>query len=138
MIVRSQKQPMPSRRILVVEDDPDLRRFLVDALGDEGYDIHGAASGAEALTLLHGWTPDLILLDISMPEMDGREFRASQLRLPFPASRTPVVLVTGVHDYTGLVEELHAAAILRKPFDLDALFRMVEEVPSADHRPEDA
>lgn len=128
---------MPSRRILVVEDDPDLRRFLVDALGDEGHDIHQAASGAEALALLRGSTPDLILLDISMPEMDGREFREAQRRLPLPASRTPVVLVTGVHDYTGLVEELHAAAILRKPFDLDALFRTVEEVPAADFRSED-
>lgn len=137
MSVRSQKRPMPSRRILVVEDDPDLRRFLVDALGDEGHDIHQAASGAEALALLRGSTPDLILLDISMPEMDGREFREAQRRLPLPASRTPVVLVTGVHDYTGLVEELHAAAILRKPFDLDALFRTVEEVPAADFRSED-
>lgn len=120
---------MPSRRILVVEDDADLRRFLVDALADEGHDVHEAASGARALMQLSRCKPDLVLLDISMPEMDGREFRAAQRRLPPPASRVPVVIATGVHDYARLADELDAAAILRKPFDLDTLLRLVDEVP---------
>jgi len=126
---------VPDRRVLVVEDDNDLRRFLVDALVDEGHDVREAAGGADALAILASWMPDLILLDISMPGMDGRTFRARQLRLPPPASQVPVVVVTGVHHYADLVAELGAAALLRKPFDLDALLALVEELPATGQAP---
>ena len=120
---------MPERRVLVVEDDPSLRLVLVDALVDEGHDVREAASGARALAVLQEWLPDLILLDITMPEMDGRTFRFEQRRLPSPASQTPVVLVTGSHDHATLIAELGAAALLRKPFNLDELVTLVDELP---------
>jgi CheY-like chemotaxis protein len=121
---------MPDRRILVVEDDPDIRRLLVDVLVDEGHEVSEAESGAEALALLQEWLPDLIFLDMTLPEMDGRAFRAAQRRLP-PASQAPVAIVTGLYDHAALVEELDAVALLRKPFDLDELVALVEALPNS-------
>jgi len=122
---------MPDRRVLVVEDDPDIRRLLVDVLVDEGHEVREAESGAEALALLQEWLPDLIFLDMTLPEMDGRAFRAAQRRLPPPASQAPIVIVTGLHDHAALVEELDAVALLRKPFDLDELVALVEALPNS-------
>lgn len=118
---------MLDRRVLVVEDDPGIRRVLIDSLEDEGCEVRAAESGAAALALLGAWAPDLILLDITLPEMDGRAFRAAQRRLPPPASLAPVVIVTGTRDPATLVEELEAVAVLPKPFDLDELVALVEE-----------
>jgi CheY-like chemotaxis protein len=120
---------VPDRRVLVVEDEADLRRLLVDSLIDEGHEVREATSGAGALALLREWVPDLILLDITLPQMDGRTFRSEQRRLPAPASQVPVVIVTGTHDHATLAEELGAAALLRKPFDLDELVALVETLP---------
>ncbi|MGN6360522.1 MAG: response regulator [Thermomicrobiales bacterium] len=125
---------MPDRRLLVVEDDADIRRLLVDVLVDEGHEVREAESGAEALALLQEWAPDLILLDMTLPEMDGRAFRAAQRRLPPPASQAPVVIVTGMYDHAALVEELDAVALLRKPFDLDELVALVEALSISERR----
>ena len=73
---------MRGRRVLVVDDDLSIQGFLAEALADEGYGVRTAANGREALAILREWRPDLILLDLMMPEMDGWEFRGEQRALP--------------------------------------------------------
>lgn len=115
-------------RVLVVEDDRYIQQLVVDLLTDEGYEVRPAGNGELALATLETWVPDLILLDITLPTMDGPTFRAAQQRLPAPASAVPVVLVTGAHDHANLVTDLDARALLRKPFDVERLLDLVAEL----------
>ena len=71
-----------SRRVLVVDDDRDIRELLVELLGGEGYLVSSAADGRQALWEAHAHRPDVILLDLMMPVMDGYQFRAAQLDDP--------------------------------------------------------
>ncbi len=66
-------EPLDLAKVLVIEDDPDLRRVLKQGLGDEGFPVRLAHSGAEALTLADAERPDLIVLDIGLPDSDGRD-----------------------------------------------------------------
>jgi CheY-like chemotaxis protein len=111
--------------VLIVEDDPAIRRLLSDLLLDEGYEVRTESDGSAALATLVSWLPDLVMLDLSMPGMDGRSFRFGQRELPEPARRIPVLLVTGVHDPGRIVDELDVAGLIRKPFDIDEVAEMV-------------
>lgn len=115
-------------RVLVVEDDGVIRLVLSDSLTDEGHDVRTGAHGGEGLAILKEWQPDLILLDLTMPVLGGREFRAAQRALPPPLCDVPVLLLTGVNDPYQVIEELDAVGLLRKPFDLDELAAKVADV----------
>jgi CheY-like chemotaxis protein len=115
------------RRILVVDDDRLLRDILLAALEDDGYVVRTARHGREALALLAGWRPHLILLDLMMPEMDGWAFRARQLELDAYADIPVIVLSAGPNLRYG-VAALRATAIFPKPFDLDLLLAAVDKV----------
>ena len=128
----------PTRRILVVDDDPGIRGFLTGALEDEGYDVRTVTNGREALAVLERleeWAPDAILLDLYMPEVDGWTFRAAQLALPGPAAHIPVIVLSASRNLGGRKAELDAAAVMDKPFELDALFarltETLEDAPTA-------
>ncbi|MET0594658.1 MAG: response regulator [Polyangiaceae bacterium] len=114
--------------ILIVEDDDDIREALTQILELEGYVVREAVNGREALELTaKGPTPDLILLDLMMPVMDGWQFRAEQLKDPV-LSKVPVVVISadaGVHEK---VTTFGAAAVLPKPISLDRLLRAVESL----------
>jgi CheY-like chemotaxis protein len=111
----------PGARILVVEDDPDLRTSLADALTDLGYDVRVAGNGAEALAALErGERPDVILLDLMMPVMDGWTFRTLQRRDPGLAD-IPTIVVSASYPADADLGELHLAGRLDKPFGLDRL-----------------
>ncbi len=120
----------PQRRILVVDDDAGIRGFLNGALQDEGFDVREATNGREALAVLsrlEEWAPDLILLDLYMPEVDGWSFRAAQLALTGPAARIPVIVLSASRNLGGRSAELHADAVMEKPFELDALFERIAD-----------
>jgi signal transduction histidine kinase/CheY-like chemotaxis protein len=110
--------PDPSQtgplNVLVVDDDPDVRQFLVNALAALGHNPTEAADGARGLAVLEATTPDLIVVDFAMPGMNGAEF-CKRVRMRFPYM--PVVFVTGYAD-TGMIEGVvgESALILRKPF----------------------
>ena len=113
----------PSRKhILLVEDDDSIRHSLLEALGDEGYDVHGVSNGKEALEYLSAprLPVALILLDTMMPVMDGFAFRAAQVKDALLAA-IPTILYSA----DGTIRE-RAQAIdlpfLQKPFKLAQLF----------------
>jgi two-component system, chemotaxis family, chemotaxis protein CheY len=113
-----------SPRVLVVDDDEIIRDFVSEALADEGYEIRTASNGRRALDVLHEWKPNLIVLDLMMPEMDGWAFRAEQRKLP-DAADVPVVVLSAVRDLRAQAAALEAASVLGKPFELDELLRTV-------------
>ncbi len=117
---------MESRaRVLVVEDEPAIRMFLVDALQDEGYEVMPAANGMQALELLAAeqWRPDVILLDMLMPAMDGAAFAEAYRRSPEP--HAPIVVVTAFRSQEARATAAGADDVLIKPVELDDLLKQV-------------
>jgi CheY-like chemotaxis protein len=113
-----------AHRILVVEDDDDVRESLVQILTSAGFEVVPAASGEEALRQLGaGLRPCVILLDLMMPGMNGWQFIEEQRLRPGP-SGTPVVVVSAYGSADG-VRSVGAADYLRKPIDVDALLAVV-------------
>jgi CheY-like chemotaxis protein len=112
--------------LLIVEDDAGVRDSLSNLLRDEGYEVVTANGGHDALRRLEtGPLPSLILLDLMMPEMDGREFRARQLADPRIAG-IPVVVVSARPDVRQAARYLGAAGFLAKPMSFQALLWTVQ------------
>jgi CheY-like chemotaxis protein len=109
--------------VLVVDDDSGVRQITAALLENSGFQVIQASNGLEALNFLEGTlTPTAILLDLSMPVLDGIGFRQLQLRNPTIAG-VPVILVTG--DERQQLPNLGAASVLRKPVDP---VKLIEEV----------
>lgn len=122
---------MIRRTILVVDDDIDLRESVVECLTEEGHSVLMAENGSRALELLaSGLAPDLILLDLMMPEMDGRAFRARQLEDP-KLSAIPIVVFTAHAASHEVADELGAVGLLKKPVRLETLLAAVERAIGA-------
>jgi len=109
-----------AHRILVVDDDAAIRGVMVEALGDEGYEVREAADGAEALGVLGSWPADCVVLDLMMPVMDGWAFRRKQLEDP-DLRGIPVVVVSAARNVGPGGAELRPTAMLPKPFDIEVL-----------------
>lgn len=109
-------------RVLLIEDDADVRTTLADILELEGFQVEWCEDGATALERLRaGDRPDVILLDLMMPQMDGWQFRASQEADPKMAA-IPVVVLSAQGGLTAeQIQRLHAAAFLRKPIEVGQL-----------------
>jgi len=107
-------------KVLVVDDDPDVRRFMVDALSSLGHDVLEAGDGAQALRRLSEG-PDLAVIDFAMPGMNGAAL-AQAIRERRPA--LPIVFVSGYADSAAL-DAFDDCAVLRKPFRVDELGRVV-------------
>jgi CheY-like chemotaxis protein len=114
-----------SHVVLVVDDDRDIRDSLVEVLEDQGYRAIGAGNGREALEALSASAepPCLILLDLMMPVMDGREFREEQLKNP-AWTGIPVIVISAYNDVADQARSL-AADHLRKPLGMRPLMDAV-------------
>jgi signal transduction histidine kinase len=122
------------KRILIVEDDPPIRDALALLLAEEGYEVSTANDGEDAFDRLEAnpeAQPDLILLDLRMPVMDGWEFRKAQRRNSRLAA-IPVVVISA--DGSSHAAAISAEAFLRKPFDTGHLLATIERVLSEDER----
>ena len=108
---------MPDGHILVVEDDDTLRDILAEALREDGYSVDLAADGSEALQLAGARRPDLLILDLMMPNMDGEELVA-RLHEVLGAVVLPVIVVSASRRAEEVGARIGAHAALRKPFDL--------------------
>jgi CheY-like chemotaxis protein len=114
-----------SARVLIVEDVADLRDFYAILLREEGYEVACACDGSDALRWM-SWSPDVILLDLMMPVMDGYEFY-SRLR-QLPGKRPPVIVVSAVAPSRAELPGIHAT--LAKPFDFVQLLHRVATAAS--------
>jgi DNA-binding NarL/FixJ family response regulator len=111
-----------SARILIVDDDGDTRDLLKTFAAAEGYAVEGAASGEEALLLLGGWLPDIILLDAVMPGLDGFE-TCRRIKAHEGSAHIPVIFMTGLSETEHVVQGLSAGGVdyVTKPLVLDEL-----------------
>ena len=121
---------MVLNRILYVEDEPDLRtlaKLALETLG--GFTVELCASGDEAIARAPGFRPDLILLDVVMPGMDGRETLAV-LRATAGLSETPVVFMTAKNREEDIAQfrALGAVGFIPKPFDPMTLSATVRQI----------
>lgn len=114
--------------ILVVEDDADVRRVIVECLSLIGYKVTEAANGAEALAQLAAAKPDLLVVDYAMPDMTGAEVISQARRL---VGDVPVILATGYADMAAVERLAGRPRILRKPFDIAQLGDAVSSVLDA-------
>jgi len=119
-------------RVLVVEDDPDLVELLRFNLGSAGFSISTASNGAEALKMARSNSPDLILLDLMLPELDG--FAVCEILRRDPATaEVPIIMLTALSSelarFTGL--ECGANDYITKPFSPKKLVSRVSEMLSA-------
>ena len=123
--------------VLVVDDEPNIRAFVQLALEDEGYGVLTASNGAEALEVLRATNPSLILLDLRMPGMGGREFVETYRRHEQAltqavtqagqraAKPVPIIVVTASRITDIDPEAFGASGVLRKPFEVDVLLENV-------------
>jgi two-component system chemotaxis response regulator CheY len=115
---------MSGARILVVDDDESIGEFVSMALADEGYDVVTALNGATALELIERERPDVILLDMRMPIMDGWEFARRYREMTGP--HAPIIVVTAARDASDRAAQIEADGVLAKPFNLDDLLGLVD------------
>jgi two-component system, chemotaxis family, chemotaxis protein CheY len=116
---------------MIVDDDESIRQIVRICLTDEGYEVVEAPNGQVALNRLTELMPNLILLDLRMPVMDGWEFARRYEEIPGP--RAPIVAFVAALNAEQDCADLDAAGILAKPFDLDDLLKAVRsllEVPT--------
>jgi CheY-like chemotaxis protein len=125
----------PLQKIMIIEDDPDIQtvaRMALEAIG--GFTVEACSSGREALDKVAGFAPDLFLLDVMMPEMDGPT-TLKGLRAQEGFETTPVIFCTAKAMPSELEQyrEMGAAGIVAKPFDPMTLAEQVREVWKAYH-----
>jgi DNA-binding response OmpR family regulator len=107
-------------RVLIIDDDADIREAVSEVLSFEGHEVIAASDGEQGLVRCRQARPDLILLDLMMPGMNGWDFLRA-MRRDASVAATPVVVVSAL----GRVPELPVAGFLPKPFGLDALVSLV-------------
>src|SRR5688572_14376430 len=115
------------KHVLIVEDDREIRESVAELLDAEGYQVSLAENGRTALDLIRSGAelPQLILLDLMMPDLDGFQFRDAQRKDPALAG-IPVLLMSAGGDLPSKASQLGAAGFLKKPFsDIDAILATV-------------
>lgn len=121
---------MELRKILAVEDEPDIRMVLELALREVGgYELKVCSSGPEALEAAPAFDPDLVLLDVMMPEMDGPQVLAALRELP-ETEDTPIIFLTAKVQPQEVqrFRDLGARGVIAKPFDPMRLAEEIERV----------
>jgi DNA-binding response OmpR family regulator len=115
--------PTPKRpAVLIVEDDPELRTLYRTALSLAGYAVVAVGDGIEALRSIEADPPDVVVLDMGLPRLGGRDVR-TEIGSHAVTAAIPIIVVTG--DARGLNTSEYAC-VLQKPIDLDTLARTVE------------
>ena len=115
------------RRVLVVDDEEGFRDGLADLLAMEGYTVSVAKNAVEAVPMLPDFKPEIILLDLRMPLLDGEAFLRGMRGIP--ASRdVPVVLISAKEELPAIAMRYGAAGYLSKPFEAPQLLSLIERV----------
>ncbi len=121
---------MTTERVLIVEDDPHLLKFVEDALKIADYEVRSAGDGEEALAVLARWRPHVILLDLNMPRMDGLTAARRIRQCKKLCSDVLIVAVTAFDTY-GMKEaalEAGCNGYITKPLDFDRLEMIISRI----------
>ena len=105
------------KRVLIVEDDESIRTLVQATLEFEGYDVQPAEHGGVALAILERFRPDVVVLDMRMPHVDGREFARQY--------HAPIIALTAGADLADTATEIAAVGFLAKPFEIDSLLAVI-------------
>lgn len=115
---------MVVKRILVVEDDPVIQSLIVEFLGDEGFELLAASDGQSGVDMARQMRPDLILMDLMLPILDGMAATRA-LKSDARTRDIPVIAVSAGTNLRIHAEQLPADGVVGKPFDLDTLLAAV-------------
>jgi CheY-like chemotaxis protein len=116
-------------KVLLVDDDPDVREVIAAYLSELGYEVHAAAEGEHAITLLGELTPDIVIIDFAMPGMSGAETARKVLE---QYAGIPILFISGFADSAALEKAVGAAPLLHKPFRPAELAEVVRSMIDAD------
>src|SRR6266853_5945089 len=115
-----------NRRVLVIEDDNDIRRLITDALRNAGLDVVAAVDAGQALRTALARKPAAVVLDIGLPDYDGTQFIARWRERRPDANEVPILIVSGRDDRREIGSLLGATYVCGKPFLVDELVDQVE------------
>lgn len=113
-------------KVLVIDDQPGIRRLLVEVLAEEGYTVLTAANGYEGVQQVKDTNPDLVLMDMKMPGMDGIE-TLRELKRIGKADRVIMMTAYGELELVNQAQQLGAYTYITKPFDIINLCQMVSQ-----------
>jgi CheY-like chemotaxis protein len=125
--VRPGTREKPKRRVLIVDDEEGFRDGVADLLSMEGYQVSVARNAVEAVPMLPDFKPEIILLDLRMPLLDGEAFLRGIRGLP-ATRRVPVVLISAKDELPAIASRVGAAGYLSKPFEAPQLLALIERV----------
>ena len=114
-----------NRRVLVIEDDNDIRRLITEALRGAGLDVVAAVDAGQALRTALARKPDAVVLDLGLPDYDGTQFIARWRERRADASEVPIVIVSGRSDRREIASLLGATYVCGKPFVVEELVDQV-------------
>jgi len=119
------------KKILVIEDDMDARRMLSLALKSSGYIVFGAENGEEGLKMFKEEKPDLVILDVVMPLMDGWEV-LKRIKAGFRSRKVPVIMVTGKNEDADKIQgyDYGADFYVTKPYNIQKLLPIIRDIIS--------
>jgi len=124
--------PKPKKKILVVDDEPAWLKILSYVLRKRGYDVREESSATGALKSLKEYTPDLIVSDVRMPDMNGFDF-LDRVKRSKTNSDIPFVFITAIDDYDSrkAAQDLGAADYLTKPFNEEEVVKILSKYVDA-------
>jgi CheY-like chemotaxis protein len=116
-----------SKRVLIIEDDESIRELLIELLESEGYIVSSAENGLLGLEFLkNNSKPDIILMDLMMPVMDGYTFRSEQLKNP-QWNKIPTVVMSAEASAKEKLKNYSITAFLAKPIELETILKTIEK-----------
>lgn len=123
---------MDKKKVMVVDDDPGLTKVMRIYFENSGFEVHIAPGGHKALAELEGFNPDLIILDVHMPKMDG-VMVCKSIRATAAISKVPIIAITGYQNEEKRRQILNAGAnaFVTKPVDMSRLLKQVKELIAA-------
>jgi len=114
-------------KLLVVDDDLTVTTLLKSKLTDNGYEVQTASNGEEALNLYEGFQPDIIILDIIMPKMDGYSFVVEFKARGWSLRKTPIIILSTQDAMQDIFEIEGVNDYIVKPFNFDKLLRKIDK-----------
>lgn len=114
-----------NKKILIIEDEEDIITILNFILVEAGYTVFADSSGKEIFNMISSFNPDLILLDLFLPEIDGREI-CKAIKADENTSHIPVIVISGAPDIYNTIMDACANDVVEKPFEVNVLLSRIE------------